>query len=304
MLNLMTNPDPARITEPMWRLWTHRPNKAWRFAGIYANKKGYHNSVNNNKKYWPDSYSIKLPLDLVPINQNVARAIDLTMSDAEMKRWTLNMKNSALDPDDPRLDSVKEFFGTLDGKSVFGLTKNSEKGEWREASADDSHLWHGHMGLFAFFVNDEDRINMILSVWAGESLEEWKRRTMTVSLPKLGDSGESVKYWQYVHNLVRKSTTPPALSVTVDGDYGPSTAKAFADFVHKQGGQPGFNGNSIPSWLAIRYEVALILASAPAPSTSPAISEEKLKELVDAWLAEHIPSNLTVTADLKGKITI
>lgn len=300
----MTNPNPTRNTAPMWKLWTHRPNKAWKLGGLYVDfKKGYHNSVNNNKRNWPGTYSVRLPLDIgIKINQDVGRAIDVTMSDAEMRKITARMKRSALDPNDPRLDAVKEFFGTLDSVNVYGLTKDSETGEWRKASADKTHLWHLHMGLFAFFVNDEDRIDMILSVWTGESVQEWRKRTMTVKFSEKGDSGEEVKYWQTLHNAVRTTVDPSAIAIKVDGDYGDATAKAFADFVHKGGGQAGYNGDRITHWLALRYEKSFIIMNTPPPSA--AIPIEKLESLVNAWLLKHVPNDLTISATLKGKVEL
>jgi hypothetical protein len=297
----MVNPNPARVTDAMWKLWTDRPNKAWRLGGIYVDfKKCYHNSVNGNKENWPDAYCIKLPLDLVPYNRDKGRAIDLTMSDSEMRKITANMKRSALDPKDNRLAAVKEFFGTLDSKTVFGLTKNSEFGEWRFASADGTHLWHIHMGVFTAFVHLWEMLAPILSVWKGESFAQWKAKNMA-NLVVLGDSGEDVKYWQSVHNLVRTTVTPPAIAVTVDGDYGDATALAFKDFVRKGGGQPDFDGNKITSWLALRYERALILSTAPVILPP---SEDKLRSYVNDWLSANIPSNLAVKGDFKGSIEL
>lgn len=297
------NPNPARITAPMWKLWTDRPNKAWRLGGIWADfKKGYHNSVINNKKHWPGNYSIRVPLDLVTINNDKARAIDVTMSDAEMRKWTRNMRNSALDPNDHRLDAVREFYGTLDSKTVYGLIKDSETGEWREASADLTHLWHGHMGLLTAFVNMMSRIMPILSVWRGESLAEWNA---TLNLPEYRDTGETVKYWQTVHNVVRTFVNPPCIELKVDGDYGDISAAAFADFWKKTGGKGDFNGKKITGWLAVRYHRAFVLVVTPKFPNVPTntVPEAQIKAAVDEWLRTNMPDVFNISGTVKGVIS-
>jgi|KBSSwiStaDraftv2_1062776.scaffolds.fasta_scaffold00340_33 hypothetical protein len=293
----MTNPDPEHITEPMWRLWTERPNPHWLLSGIYANKKAYHNTVNANLRFWPGNYSIKLPLDLVPENRNKARAIDLTMSDSEMVLWTKRMKTAAENPLDTRLAAVKEFFGTIDGKTVFGLGKDNKIGPWRKVTADKTHLWHGHTSIFTAFVNNWSMLAPIISVWRGDSFIEWSQGK--VQLPKKGDAGESVRYWQYVHNEVRHTVTPPSPVVSVDGDYGPTSAAAFADFWKKKGGVGTFNGSYMTAWLAMQYHKSLAIVSS---STTP-LPETVIKSTVEKWLESHMPNSLMLSGDIKGKVT-
>lgn len=291
-----TNP---KITGPMWRLWEERPNKAWRLGGIAVKKPGYHGTVNENLENWPNNYSIKQSLDLVPYNRDFARAIDTTKSDAEMRKWTARMRDSALNPLDHRLAAVKEFYGTLDSKTVYGLAKDSEFGPWRRSSADKTHLWHGHKSIFTAFVNNWAKLSPILSVESGETFEEWSG----MELPKLGDSGEIVKYWQHVHNTARQAIKPtPPITLVVDGDYGTKTAAAVLDFWEKNNGSGNFNGNSITGWLAFRYNIALARATAITPQTIPApvLNEEQLKNVVDQWLSTHI-ANFGFTADITGR---
>jgi hypothetical protein len=283
----MKNPDPARITDEMWKLWESRPNPAWLLSGIYANKKGYHNTVTANMKLWPGNYSIKLALDLKG-PRDKARAIDLTMTESEMIRWTTHMRDSAMNPADHRLAAVKEFYGTLNGKTVYGLKKDSLDGPWESSSADDTHLWHGHTSIFTFFVNQWKALAPILSVWAGQSLTEWKTEDMLV---RQGDSGENVKYWQYIHNTVRNTMTPAAPELKIDGDYGATTAKAFAFFAHKEGATEAYKGEAVTYWVAVRYLKKLaLISSAPLQ-----VSDDRLKALVDAWMTEHNPTTKPVT---------
>lgn len=298
------NPSPSTTTDEMWRLWEERPNKAWRLGGIFANKKAYHNSVINNQKKWPGNYSVKLVLDLVSINRDKARAIDLTMSDSEMIKWTTAMRDSALNLADDRLAAVREFYGTLDGKTVYGLIKNDENGPWERSTADTSHLWHGHVSYFTKYVSDWDMLVPSLSVWAGQSFDEWSLSKM---LPKQGDSGEVVKYWQFLHNTVRRTVEPDSPEIKVDGDYGPLMNAALTDFWKKSGGKLTFQATYLPGWLAHKYHVALAknFIPVPVPPTPPALDEAQLKVLVNEWLAENVDTDsLTISGTFDGKVSL
>lgn len=297
----MSNPDPARITDPMWKLWTDRANPDWLLSGFYADKKGYHNTVIANKAKWPGNYSIRVPLDLVPINRDKTRGMDLTMSDTEMVKWTSRMRKSALDPADNRLACLREFYGTLDNKTVYGLIKDTADGPWRQSSADDTHLWHGHKSFFTAFVNNWEMLAPSLSVESGESFEDW---ISNVFLPKFGETGEEVKYWQTVHNFISKHYTPPMPIITVDGIYGATTASAFVAFYRKLGGTSNYDGKILTGWMGSKYHQVFAIVSSPPATSVPVINPEQLKELVNEWFAEHIPGDLTLTADLKGKITL
>lgn len=299
---MANNPDPQRITEEMWQLWDARPNSSWRLGGFYADKKGYHNTVLTNLTKWPTNYSIKVPLDLVKINRNKIRAIDLTMSDSEMVKWTQNMRDSALNQADPRLDAVREFYGTLDNKTVYGLIKDDLTAPWKRSTADTSHLWHGHTSIFTSFVSNWKMLAPLLSVWAGESLTEWKVSSMLV---QLGDTGDEVKYWQLVHNTVRESVTPAAPAIDVDGVYGEATSKAFAAFVKSGGGQTGFSGNALTPWLAIRYQRAFAIdAIKDTMPPTTVVDTEILKSMVNIWLTENIPASLSLDATVNGRLSL
>ena len=177
---MAANPNPTYITDSEWHLWemstTFIPGV--RLGGIYANKSGYHNTVNANKVSWPGNYSIRLPLDLTEPSGK-ARALDLTMSDAEMTKRTGYLKAAALHPDDDRLGCMREFYGTLNGTTVYGLTHDSENAAWRSSTSDTSHLWHIHLSFFTKYCDDWDAapgvygLAGVASVLSGQTWESW-----------------------------------------------------------------------------------------------------------------------------------
>ena len=168
----MSNPSPARITAPMWRLWTDRPVASWLLGGIYADKRGYHNTRAANQARWPGNYSITLPLDRQGPSDKAA-AIDYTMTAAEMRRRT-GFLVAAADRRDPRLFAVREFYGTVDGANVHGRIKDSREGAWRRSTSDSSHLWHIHISFLRAYVNVWAELAPVLSVLRGETLAQWQ----------------------------------------------------------------------------------------------------------------------------------
>lgn len=299
---MTNNPNPALITDEMWGLWTECPIPGAKLSGFYANKPGYHNTVKTNLKTWPNNYSVKNSLDLVSFNRDKARAIDLTLTDNQMIVVTHRMQASAYYSEDTRLDAVKEFYGTLDGKTVFGLSKDLTHGKWERSSADLTHLWHLHVSIFTAYVNSWLMLAPILSVWSGETYEEYLRKKMAGYLPKKNETSEDVKYWQYIHNRVRKTVSPESPEVKQDAIYGDSTATAFQDFWKKSGGTGPYDGSYISAWLAIKYQTAFVKVNAPSP-TIPAFDENTLKILVEQWLAANIPSKIAIAGEIEGRIT-
>jgi hypothetical protein len=171
----MANPNPARITDAMWALWTEVAPMipGLQLGGIYANKSGYHNTVATNKARWPDDYSIRFTLDLTG-PQDKARAIDWTMSPAEMTRRTGYLRRAALHPQDNRLAAMREFIGTLDGRTVYCLIRDSS-GVWRYSPGrDPSHLWHIHASIYTTYCADWPRLRPIVSVLSGVTWQQWQ----------------------------------------------------------------------------------------------------------------------------------
>ena len=170
----MTNPNPSVIPQAIWQLWllSEQIIPGVRLGGVYAPKSGYHNTVNANKVSWPGNYSIRLPLDLTQ-PANMARALDLTMDDAQMRLRTGYLRASALDPQDTRLDCLREFYGTLNNQTVYGLIKDNENGPWLSSTSDSSHLWHIHLSFFTDFCDNWTMVAPVASVLSGQSYSDW-----------------------------------------------------------------------------------------------------------------------------------
>src|SRR5690606_29676468 len=70
-------------------------------SGIVAAKRGYHSSRAYNQAYYPGDYSIRLSLDKQGPSDGAA-AVDVTMSTANMKKYT-KLIMDAMDRKDPRV---------------------------------------------------------------------------------------------------------------------------------------------------------------------------------------------------------
>lgn len=144
-----------------------------RFGGIYAVKPGYH----NRRDALPiGDYSVQLSVDRQGPS-NLASALDLTMSTAEMKRRTGYLRRAALNPVDDRTSYIREFIGTLDGSTVYCLIASGPGTAFHEDdSRDDSHLWHIHISFYRLYANDSRAMEALLSVLSGETYEQWAGR--------------------------------------------------------------------------------------------------------------------------------
>lgn len=220
----MTNPYSPRTTDELYEFWAGF--KAFeggaRLGGTYTLKPGFHASVNDNLARWPSNYSVRDEINRRD-PKTVARAIDLTLSTTLMKRYTSRLRAAAL-ANDPRMAPVREFYGTVNGSSVYGLAHTTPDGAWRSSSADNTHLWHIHLSFFTPFVDDRAALAGVLSVLKGESLADYLGgTTMEQNLPKHGDTGTWVGFFQRLV-LDRGATLP---KYGVDDDYGDEFASAL-----------------------------------------------------------------------------
>jgi len=196
--------------------------RSTRWGGGYVRKPGFHSSVEDNLKSWPDNYSIREAINRRPPT-NVGRAFDLTMSDADMITATRRFAD-AVKRNDPRLQGLREFFGTLDGRTVYGRARRGPDTDWYEASADDSHLWHLHGSVFTPYAANWAVLSGLASILIGQSLADYLTGgTMQLDLPAHGDKGTWVGFFQRL--VIDRGATLPVHGV--DNDYGDEFAAAL-----------------------------------------------------------------------------
>ena len=134
------------------------------FSGIVGNNLhigGYHISRQDQPS---TNYSVKRPGDrLGPAN--MASAIDMSMSPADMKTCTARLVRAYADKTDPRRKYINAFNG-WDGSGdamrwdVYGQTCT-------RASPD--HKWHIHLSIKRMYVASATAMRAILSILKGES---------------------------------------------------------------------------------------------------------------------------------------
>jgi hypothetical protein len=266
------NPNTSRITAALWRFWEECDAliPGVLLGGIYANKSGYHSSRAENLVNWPWSYSVRFPLDLDRGPADKARAIDLTMSAANMKLYTGRLV-AAADRNDPRMRPVRSFYGTTDGVNVVGRIRDDDTGPYRKATSDTSHLWHDHISIWCAYCADWTALAGVLSVLAGQT----KQEDPMIGL-RLGDTGEAVEALQAILGYAGHS--PGA----VDKVYGPATSKAVLA-CRKAMGSSATSGDEIDGYAYAQIMRALARSEAgkdgapgpagpagPAGATGPA----------------------------------
>lgn len=219
------NLNPAYVTAAMWWLWDYVDDDPQyggvRLGGIYADKPGNHNTVLANLARWPNNYSVRNPIDRRD-PKTKARAIDYTMNDAGMRLMTGRLV-AGVKRNDPRLACVKEFYGSVNGVDVVGWIKDDEDGPWRTATSDSSHTWHVHLGILTPYVDDMEAMRGLASLLSGESLDDYIGGIVEQNLPKHGDRGTWVGFFQRL--VIDNGATLPKYGP--DNAYGDEFASAL-----------------------------------------------------------------------------
>lgn len=142
-----------------------------------ANSPGYHTSrADLIRQGRPSDYSIQAPADKRG-NANYASGIDITLSDAEMKLVTNRLRKACTPVNgdyDPRIECIREFIGTTDGRNVQGYNRyatgsgsRSTVGWKSSGFSDSSHLWHVHISVFRDYCDDDNKMRGLAEVIAG-----------------------------------------------------------------------------------------------------------------------------------------
>lgn len=169
---------PAHTSDAMYNFWLRFKKKepAVRLGGTYANKPGYHNTRNNNPS---GDYSEQLANDRLG-SGDLCAAIDLTMPAAQMKKYSARLLKSGRDMKDPRGNYLREFYGTLNGRTVVGWDFQAVT----SSSSDSSHLWHIHVSVLRRYAADAKAFDALYSILVGESVTAWKVRNKVKEVAK------------------------------------------------------------------------------------------------------------------------
>lgn len=145
-------------------------------GGIYANKKGYHNTRANNQKSWPGNYSIIDSVDKAGPNDKAA-AYDWTFPSAQnghyerISYYTNLLLKSAKDLNDPRLNGWREFYGQANSDTK---VEGWDTRYGISATSDSSHLWHIHMSETRGLVGSTPNKIAMLSVLKNQTVAQWQ----------------------------------------------------------------------------------------------------------------------------------
>jgi len=188
------NPNTDQISAAIWRLWTDfdEIESSALLSGVYASKDGYHN-YRNALRLLDYSTGRHVPADKLGSGAK-ASAIDLTLSDAAMRKYTGRLDAAARARDvrlyTPRGPVLREFIGTKDNRTVYcyvlvgGLPLGVGADAGPDPGRDETHLWHIHLSIIRQFCEDWAALDGVLSVLRGEKLADWQARTETDMTPE------------------------------------------------------------------------------------------------------------------------
>lgn len=163
-----------------------------RFGGIVSYQEpryGYH----HGRIYLPsDDDSVWLPEDKQG-DPAASCAIDVLNTAEQMRIQTKRLLDSALDMDDPRLNGVRHFAGTLDNRNVTAYDCHFLK---YSSGFDDSHLSHIHFEIKRAHYNNWPLMQNFLSVILGATMSDVTTRAILAGMKMLlGNWAPSKAEW-------------------------------------------------------------------------------------------------------------
>lgn len=129
-------------------------------VGDRAHTYGYHRA---RSQLASSDYSVRLAKDKQG-DANAASAIDISLSASMMRTVTKRFMKVAKDKSDPRRAYFREFFGTLNGKTVTGWDTSSNSA----TTSDSSHLWHVHVSVYRKYATSRTAAEALLSIFTGQ----------------------------------------------------------------------------------------------------------------------------------------
>lgn len=212
---------------------------------------GYHISIQDQPG---DNYSVTKVDDKAPPGnwpRNMASAVDMTMSTADMKKCHIRLRNAWNNRSrDVRMKYINAWNG-WDGQGDAGRY-DVVKGTVGTATSD--HKWHIHLEIRRRYVNDRNAMIAILSILKGESLETY-----------LGEDDvtkDEFKSW-----MTEWATSAPgrdAIAVAVLS-YDPgkdASGKIKPGGVENMGSNPESNPTATPAWGLRQAQLAATLGYA------------------------------------------
>ncbi len=197
---MSANPNPARISGPIWGLWDrlHAHDPRLQLGGIFAPKGGYHDERDACSPF--DYSRAEVAADRRGPGDK-ASAIDLTPAgddaQAKMRLYTSRLDAAARARDErlfiDGVPIIREFIGTKNNTSVYCYVLTGGRARGLPADAgpdygrDATHLWHVHISIIRQFCAHAGAMDRLYSVLSGESLAAWKARTAPAPLESSED---------------------------------------------------------------------------------------------------------------------
>jgi hypothetical protein len=191
---------------------------------------GYHISREDLKAHGQTSdYSIQAPADHRG-QPDYAGGIDISLDPREMALVSTRLRAAMTGPDyDPRIEPLREFIGTVDGKNVCGYNRyqtvypNGNRGRragwYASGYSESSHLWHVHVSFFRAYDQSWNEILGVAEVICGLAPGKlgWQGKTVAPTVkPKpvqTGPHGEHLYTMWTTHDGTKGYKLPPAVGV-------------------------------------------------------------------------------------------